>query len=147
MVLGGCAGWHGQPESSDGEQTASGRIPQRVEELAGKWEYIDSNGAIPITLDKEGNGTYEWKDGVIETVELTRGVWKGKWYQKENDREGEFLIRFSSEPLLADGQWWYTRIGSDVQPLDPGGRFTMRYLSGNLKNENNEFTLQTGTLR
>lgn len=146
MVLGGCFGLHGQPGTPDGEQAEPGRIPRQVEELAGSWEYMDSNGTFPITLDKEGNGAYDWKGGAIETVELTRGVWKGKWYQKENDREGEFLIKFSSEPLLADGQWWYTRIGSDVQPLDPGGRFTMRYLSGNLKNENNEFTLQTGTL-
>jgi hypothetical protein len=118
-----------------------------VEELAGSWEYIDSNGTVPITSwIRKGMGRMTGKAGLIETVELTRGVWKGKWYQKENDREGEFLIRFSTEPLVAEGQWWYTRIGSDTKPLDPGGRFTMKYLSGNLKNENNGFTLQTGTL-
>ena len=32
--------------------------------LAREWEYIDSTGAVvPLTLDEQGNGHYEWKEG------------------------------------------------------------------------------------
>jgi hypothetical protein len=37
--------------------------------LAGEWEYVD--GAVArLTLDEQGNGHYDWKDGRFETHTL-----------------------------------------------------------------------------
>lgn len=108
----------------------SAQIPQTIEELAGSWEYVDTNGAFPLMLDEQGDGPYDWKEGRFETSELKDGVWKGKWYQAENDREGEFVLTFSTDAPLAKGEWWYTRIGSDTAPLEPGGRFSLKQLPG-----------------
>jgi hypothetical protein len=33
--------------------------------LAGEWEYVDS-AAVLLTLDEQGNGHYDWKDGRFE---------------------------------------------------------------------------------
>jgi hypothetical protein len=39
--------------------------------LAGEWDYIDSGGAVvPLILDEQGNGHYEWKEGHFETHRL-----------------------------------------------------------------------------
>jgi len=44
--------------------------------LAGEWEYIDSTGAVvPLTLDEQGNGHYEWKEGRFETHRLIGRTW------------------------------------------------------------------------
>jgi len=44
--------------------------------LAGEWEYVD--GAVfLLTLDKQGNGHYEWKDGRFETQALIVHTWQG----------------------------------------------------------------------
>ena len=104
--------------------------PQTVKELAGVWEYVDSNGSFPLKLDDQGRGAYDWKQGHFETLEFKDGVWKGRWYQVENDREGKFQLTFSDDAPVARGEWWYTRIGSDTNPLEPGGQFTLRALAG-----------------
>lgn len=111
------------------------QIPQTVEELAGAWEYVDSNGTFHLVLNEEGGGSYNWKDGRFETTELKDGVWKGKWYQAENDREGEFRLIFSVDTPVAEGKWWYTRIGDDVHPLEPGGPFILKQLPEVMKTE------------
>ena len=121
LSVAGCAGLSKQDSSTD-----SASIPRSVEDLSGSWEYVDSNGTFTLTLNKRGKGTYEWKNGRIETEELTNGVWTGKWYQTENDREGGFRLRLSPGSPLADGVWWYTRIGKDHAPLEPGGTFALR---------------------
>lgn len=104
--------------------------PQTIQDLAGVWEYVDSNGSFPLKLDEQGRGDYDWKQGHFETLEFKDGVWKGKWYQAENDREGKFELTFPDNSQVAQGEWWYTRIGSDANPLEPGGRFSLKALPG-----------------
>ena len=55
--------------------------------LTGEWEYVDG-AAVRLTLDEEGNGHYDWKDGRFETHRLIDHTWHGMWFQKENDRAG-----------------------------------------------------------
>jgi hypothetical protein len=95
--------------------------------LAGEWEYIDSTGAVvPLTLDEQGNGHYEWKEGRFETRRLIGRRWSGMWFQQENDREGGFLVEFSPDFSEGEGRWWYSRIGTDKAPLQKGGTFHLR---------------------
>jgi len=91
--------------------------------LAGTWAYEESGKTILITLNEYGNGTYEWKDGQFITVMYANGLWKGSWSQRENDRDGEFEVLFSQDRPIGEGRWWYTRIGSDTAPTQPGGVF------------------------
>ena len=100
-------------------------FPQQIKDLAGPWEYKDSAGHGIITLNAEGDGAYEWEEGRFETHSLTNGVWTGVWIQKGNDREGGFELTFSDDASVAQGEWWYTRIEKDKDPLEPGGPFSM----------------------
>lgn len=90
--------------------------------LAGEWEYEDG-AVVTLTLDEHGNGTYAWKEGRFETMALTDHTWSGRWIQKENDREGGFTVKFSSDFSEGDGRWWYTRVGTDQAPEPKGGSF------------------------
>jgi hypothetical protein len=90
--------------------------------LAAEWDYEDG-AVVVLRLDEQGNGTYEWKDGRIETTDLRGRTWTGKWFQTENDREGGFLVEFSPDYTEGEGRWWYTRIGTDPAPPEKGGRF------------------------
>jgi hypothetical protein len=90
--------------------------------LAGEWEYEDG-GVLLLRLDEQGNGTYSYKDGRFETTHLEGRTWMGKWYQKENDREGGFQVRLSSDYMEGEGTWWYVRIGADSTPSEKGGTF------------------------
>ncbi|MDR4488184.1 MAG: hypothetical protein R3B83_11780 [Nitrospirales bacterium] len=111
------------------------KIPHAIGELAGSWEYQDVNGTFPLVLNEQGQGPYDWKEGRFETIALKNGVWTGKWYQAENDREGEFELTFLEDIPLAKGEWWYTRIGSDTAPLEPGGQFSLKQISGGVAME------------
>lgn len=111
---------HGEEKA---QETAS--RPRHVQDLAGTWEYEDETGINTITLDEEGKGSYEWEGGWFETHELKEGVWKGRWLQTGNDREGGFELKWLDDSPVAQGRWWYTRIGQDHNPLKPGGTFTM----------------------
>jgi hypothetical protein len=96
--------------------------------LAGKWEYIDGTGAaVRLTLDEQGNGHYEWKDGRFETHRLIDHSWSGMWFQEENDRDGGFTVEFSPDFSEGEGHWWYNRIGTDHAPIQKGGMFHLRY--------------------
>ncbi len=90
--------------------------------LAGVWEYEDG-AVVTLTLDEQGHGAYAWKEGRFETTALSGRTWQGRWLQKENDREGGFLVELSTDYSEGDGRWWYTRIGSDRAPADKGGTF------------------------
>ena len=90
--------------------------------LAGEWEYEDG-GAVVLRLDDQGNGTYAFKDGRFKTVQLSGRTWVGKWSQKENDREGGFLVNLSADFVEGDGTWWYERIGANRSPSEKGGTF------------------------
>ena len=85
-----------QAVSSQPPSMASRAVDRHV--LAGEWEYIDSTGAVfPLTLDEQGNGQYEWKEGRFETHRLIGRTWSGMWFQEENDREGGFSVEFSPD--------------------------------------------------
>ena len=94
--------------------------------LAGEWEYVDGavDGAVDrLTLDEQGNGHYNWKDGRFETHTLIGQTWRGMWFQKENDREGGFTVEFSPHFSEGEGRWWYSRIETDHSPAQNGGTF------------------------
>ena len=99
--------------------TAEARYPS----LAGTWAYEEHGKTVLITLNEEGNGTYDWKDGRFMTATYSNGVWKGSWSQRENDRDGGFEVILSQDKPEGEGRWWYTRIGSDTSPSQPGGIF------------------------
>ena len=105
----------------------------QLKDLAGGWEYEEGSVIYPLNLDKKGNGTYQWKNGRFETKSLTNGIWKGTWYQEENDREGKFELQLQPDLQSAAGRWWYTRIGEDHAPLEPGGNFRVRRSAPPLK--------------
>ena len=90
--------------------------------LAGEWEYEDG-AAVVLRLDEQGNGTYAWKDGRFETAQFGDHTWVGKWFQRENDREGGFVVTLSPDYTEGEGTWWYIRIGSDSAPSEKGGTF------------------------
>lgn len=90
--------------------------------LAGDWEYEDG-AVVTLRLDEQGNGTYAWKEGRFETTQFGGHTWAGNWYQKENDREGGFVVTLSPDYTEGDGTWWYVRIGSDHAPSEKGGTF------------------------
>jgi hypothetical protein len=108
------------PPSSTAYQTDDRQI------LAGEWEYVDGaiDGAVGrLTLDNQGNGHYNWKDGRFETHTLTGHTWRGMWFQKGNDRDGGFRVDFSQDFSKGEGCWWYSRIGADNAPTQKGGTF------------------------
>lgn len=90
--------------------------------LAGEWEYVDG-AVVRLTLDEQGNGHYDWKDGRLETQTLIGHTWHGMWFQKENDRDGGFTVEFSPDFSEGEGRWWYSRIETDSAPTQKGGMF------------------------
>lgn len=90
--------------------------------LAGEWEYVDG-AAVRLTLDEQGNGHYDWKDGRFETHSLIGHTWQGMWFQKENDRQGGFTVEFSPDFSEGEGCWWVSRVGADQAPTEKGGTF------------------------
>jgi len=95
--------------------------------LAGEWEYVDADGAVDrVTLDGEGNGRYNWKGGRFETHTFVGHTWQGRWFQKENKRDGGFTVELSPDFSEGEGRWWYTRIGTDHAPTLKGGTFHLR---------------------
>jgi hypothetical protein len=96
--------------------------PGDLHVLAGEWEYADG-AAVLLTLDEQGNGHYDWKDGRFETQALVGHTWNGMWFQKENDRDGGFTVEFSPDFSEGEGRWWYSRIGTDHAPTQKGGTF------------------------
>lgn len=125
----GCADLsHRIPQGEESTRDLS-NWPRHLSDLAGTWEYGDKTGSYTITLNEKGKGPYNWEDGWFETLELKEGVWKGIWLQAGNDREGGFELQWSDDSPVARGSWWYTRIGKDSSPLEPGGTFTMKRTS------------------
>jgi hypothetical protein len=125
LMLAGCANMT-PPESHEiHTRSITLTIPQQIEDLAGAWEYKDAAGEGIIVLNAEGKGAYEWEEGRFETLSLENGMWTGVWTQEGNDREGKFKLTFSDDASVAQGEWWYTRIGKDHDPLQTGGMFRM----------------------
>jgi hypothetical protein len=126
-ILAVCVSACAQPAIKQPAQTESYPSLERIHPgdrriLVGEWEYQEA-GVVELTLDEQGNGPYGWKDGRIETLTLIGQIWQGMWFQKENDREGGFMVEFVPDFSEGNGTWWYTRIGSDRAPAQKGGRF------------------------
>ena len=100
----------------------------QIQDLAGEWEYEEASVAYRLTLDRNGNGNYEWKQGRFATTSLKNGLWIGTWHQRDNDREGGFELQLAQDLRSARGRWWYTRIEQDHDPLNPGGTFRLTRL-------------------
>ncbi len=109
-----------QRDKPDSPTVSTGGDDRRV--LAGEWEYEDG-AVVTLKLDEQGNGAYAWKEGRLETTALSDHTWQGMWFQKENDREGGFIVEFSPDFSEGDGRWWYIRIGADRAPSQKGGTF------------------------
>jgi hypothetical protein len=110
LLLSGCA-----------HQLRSSDIP--TSGITGERDYEEKGMTITLRLDRFGNGTYDFKDGRFMTSMLVDRMWKGRWLQRENDREGEFEIALSADYKEGEGHWWYTRIEGDRSPKKPGGTF------------------------
>lgn len=108
--------------STDSLPSAMASQPGDRHVLAGEWEYVDG-AVVQLTLDEQGNGHYEWKDGRLETQALIGHTWHGMWFQKENDRDGGFSVEFSPDFSEGEGRWWYSRIETDYAPTQKGGTF------------------------
>ncbi len=93
--------------------------------MGGTWEIQEEERSYIATLDANGNGSYTWKNGSIQTIECVDGKWKGTWQQTGNDREGGFEIVLSEDGQEAKGVWWYTRVGENdnIPPYQFGGKY------------------------
>lgn len=114
--------------SLESSRDSSGDPPVK---LSGMWEYQQGEVVYELLLDRNGNGTYDWQQGQFQTVAVLDGQWKGRWVQSGNDREGGFEARLAKDGMSARGRWWYSRIGNDNDPLEPGGEFTLRRIVNN----------------
>lgn len=108
--------------SVDAPTSSMSAQPEDRHVLAGEWEYVDG-AIVRLILDEQGNGRYDWKDGRFETQTLVGHTWHGMWFQKENDRDGGFTVEFSPDFSEGEGNWWYSRIGTDRAPTQKGGTF------------------------
>ncbi len=117
LLLTGCGHRATDPLSVSAGHSAGDRSV-----LEGEWEYEDG-GAVVLRLDDQGNGTYAFKDGRFETLQLNGRTWTGKWSQKENDRDGGFRVTLSADSVEGEGTWWYERIGANMSPSAKGGTF------------------------
>jgi hypothetical protein len=122
LVAGGCGQLSAVRSSSQTELIIEDQPAEDRSILAGEWEY-EEGGAVMLRLDKQGNGTYSYKDGRFETTRFDGHTWAGRWYQKENDREGGFVVKLSADCKEGEGTWWYIRIGEDRTPTQNGGTF------------------------
>jgi hypothetical protein len=122
VLLNGIAGCAQQAVSPPAAAIVADLPPADRSVLAGEWQY-EEGAAVTLRLDEQGNGTYNWKDGRFETTRFGDHTWVGKWSQKDNDREGGFVVKLSPDYTEGEGTWWYIRIGEDSAPGQRGGSF------------------------
>jgi len=96
--------------------------------LSGVWEYQEGGVVYELVLDEKGNGSYDWHEGYFRTESFSENRWVGTWHQPGNDREGGYEAFLSEDGQLAEGRWWYTRIGNEENPDTGGGYFLLRRL-------------------
>lgn len=124
MLLTGCAvdtAIKSPDPHSTSKQTSVLREGPHV--LAGEWEYEEGGVVVVVELDHEGNGCYDFMDGEFKTATVADHTWTGTWLQRENNREGGFEVKLSSDYARGEGRWWYTRIEDNRSPEKPGGIF------------------------
>jgi len=102
-------------------------------DLSGEWEIleVEENRTYRATLDRQGNGPYTWQDGLFKTTSFVDRRWRGTWKQTGNDREGEFELILSEDGTLANGIWWYVRVGTrnNIPPREHGGSYVWKRLN------------------
>lgn len=121
--------WSTPPVEAASNQSGESQV------LAGEWEYEEGGIVVPLRLDRFGNGTYDFKDGLFRTDILSDHHWAGAWAQRENDREGGFDITLSPDYSEGEGRWWYTRIERDAAPSKSGGRFHVMKVQSTVGNQ------------
>jgi ketosteroid isomerase-like protein len=95
--------------------------------LGGRWRVQEKDRSYEATLDADGNGTYTWQSGEIQTTRLDGRTWQGTWRQPGNDREGGFEVVLSEDRTIGQGSWWYTRVDSrKVPPREWGGPYVWK---------------------
>lgn len=106
---------------------------QEAYDLSGEWEIleVEENRTYRATLDRQGNGPYTWQDGQFKTTSFVDRRWRGTWKQTGNDREGEFELVVSEDGTLANGIWWYGRVGTrnNIPPREHGGSYMWKRLN------------------
>ena len=105
-------------------------VPALALDVSGVWDIAEEERTYQATVDRTGNGTYSWQNGVLYGSKIEGTRWSGLWKQSGNDREGGFTVELSTDGTSAKGRWWYSRVGTQVIP-DPdfGGDYTWRKLS------------------
>ena len=105
-------------------------FPALALDVSGVWEVVEEERTYQATVDRTGNGTYSWQNGVILNSKIEGTRWSASWKQSGNDREGGFTVELAADGTSATGRWWYSRVGAQVIPdTDFGGGFTWRKLS------------------
>ena len=103
---------------------------QETYDLSGEWEIleVEESRTYRATLDRQGNGPYTWQDGQFKTTSFVDRRWRGTWKQTGNDREGEFELVMSEDGTLANGIWWYARVGTrhNIPPREHGGSYVWK---------------------
>ena len=102
--------------------------------LAGRWRYVEQGSSFVLNLDEQASGNYAWKEGRFVSLCLDRQTLRGYWQQAENDREGGYEVRLNPDFTAGEGRWWYSRIGDQTKPKQPGGTFKLERASGNAQN-------------
>jgi hypothetical protein len=112
------------PGTSPREPGAAGPAVQKPD-LSGAWDVHEEDRSYRAALDRDGNGSYTWQNGEIETTEFSGRKWRGTWRQSGNDREGGFELLLSEDGKRAEGTWWYTRVGKrdHIPPGRSGGSY------------------------
>ena len=109
------------------------RKSQETYDLSGEWEIleVEESRTYRATLDRQGNGPYTWQDGQIKTTSFVDRRWRGTWKQTGNDREGEFELVVSEDGTLANGIWWYVRVGTrnNIPPREHGGTYMWKHVN------------------
>lgn len=99
-------------------------------DLSGEWEIleVEESRTYRATLDRQGNGPYTWQDGQFKTTSFVDRRWRGTWKQTGNDREGEFELVVSKDGTVANGIWWYVRVGTrnNIPPREHGGSYVWK---------------------
>lgn len=134
--------WHESMRTADGplaqaeaglatESSGNGAAASAGHDLSGQWEIQEEDKSYVATLDRDGNGTYSWQGGRIQTTKVAEGRIQGSWHQTGNDREGGFDVLLSADGREARGVWWYTRVGdrTNIPPRQWGGTYVWKRLA------------------
>ena len=124
-MVSGCSGVYSSLDFPGGLPTGVKARSSDLAILSGVWEYREGPLVFELILDDHGNGSYNWHDGYLRTTNLSHQHWEGTWHQPGNEREGGFEAQLSDDAQSAEGRWWYTRIGTNQEPQETDGHFSL----------------------